>query len=97
MATGVIQIDNLDGKLGTTAWTSFKEEVQELLEADSRLIHFRPMIWSFLNQACWVFEVSDRIEFHWLRDPLVELANKYGQDSIALTYGETEFVTKDAT
>ncbi len=89
--TLVIQIGNSDNKLTQQRWADFVAEVGFMLERLSPHKHFHgcsegSQPW---QNACWVFESDHGGK---IEKELSQLARKYDQDSIALTYGKTVFV-----
>lgn len=91
MITVTIQIGNTDDKLSQAQWSRFVDEVRHWLERRSEQIHFAGcspggMPW---QNACFVAEVDNQM---MLRSQLRHFAAKYGQESIALTIGRTEFI-----
>jgi hypothetical protein len=91
-------IGNSDDKLSQQQWSWFVSDVHDLIMRRLYPIHFHALSvgsapW---QNACWVLDMNDRFgaitEIEVLREALGELAQKYHQDSIALTLGDTEFV-----
>lgn len=90
--TATIQIGNTDDKLGQRQWSKFVEGVAYLAH-DYGKLHFNghsapSAMW---QNACWVV-VMDEDALPEMRLDLAQMARVYGQDSIALTVGVTEFV-----
>ena len=97
MDTVTIQIGNTDDKLSQPEWASFYAEINEFIESISSRVHFagasdstRP--W---QNACWVAAITAD-QTAALERGLDPLRVRYLQDSIAVTYGTTQFVGKDA-
>lgn len=91
MKTYTVQIGNSDDKLTQKKWVEFVEEVDDLINQWAYRIHFagssHPLeVW---QNACWVFMIADPSR---VMPELVEIKNKYGQESIAWTEGKTEFI-----
>lgn len=96
--TYIIQIGNSDNKLPQEVWSLFIDNLGKLLAAWEMETHF----FGFSNpvapwqNCCAIFghpEGRDELEFREeLERRLAELAWKFDQDSIALTYGYTSFI-----
>lgn len=94
MPTAVIQIGNSDDKLTQIWWNAFYEQVHEAVTGHGKL-HFAgtsPAVSRYQN-ACWVTEISNQKKLHSLRAQLANLAHEFGQDSIALTVGDTTLLS----
>ncbi|MFW6056853.1 MAG: hypothetical protein ACOC9B_06055 [Chloroflexota bacterium] len=92
MITCTIQIGNSDDKLTQREWSEFVSATHKLADYHGD-IHFSGFsvpdaVW---QNACWVVEVH-AADIHRLRDQLVELAQRFRQDAVAFTTGETRFV-----
>lgn len=94
--TMVIQIGNSDNKLSQADWSRFVSEIDELI-SDHRhqnhtQIHFRGgSSWdSQWQNACWV--IDHIANYSTFEKRITQIRKKYLQDSVAITYGETEFV-----
>lgn len=95
----VIAIGNSDDKLSQAAWAEFQARVHRFVETAGERIHGR---WASLpdapwQNAAWSFDVTEDSAAEWLRGELASLADRYGQDSIAWTEGQTEFIAPAAT
>jgi len=91
--TAIIQIGNSDGKLIQQTYSMFILEIHQYFEQTRTQLHFSggsspEKKW---QNYCFVFEYDDR-KHRELNDVLSFLCERYGQDSIALTIGETRFV-----
>jgi len=93
MRTATIQIGNTDDKLTQVEWSDFCEEVRLLIGFYALKIHFQGgSDWDTPWQnACWVCEI-DGGPTEQLENLLMNCREKYQQDSVAVTYGETVFV-----
>lgn len=95
MKTAIIQIGNSDDKLTQFEWSEFCNDLHKLILCAGFQIHFAgysPPAVRWQN-FCIVFDVDlDSQRYKETRETLVELRDKYKQDSIALTIGETFFV-----
>lgn len=91
MSTITIQIGNSDDKLKQSEWSKFISETASIIYHMSKEVHFfgtSPGISKWQN-ACWVIEYDD---VRPLFERLSSLKERYGQDSIAVTIGKTEFI-----
>lgn len=91
MKTVTIQIGNSDDRLTQKRWSEFCVWVGRAVGVFSEQVHFAggsPVSSPWQNH-CWVVEVADPQP---LRQELARLRLEYGQDSIAWTEGETEFI-----
>ena len=90
--TVVVQIGNSDNKLTQEDWSWFVSEIDDLIKDYKVQIHFRGgSSWdSPWQNACWVIEhISNYNDFE---KEITHIRKRYSQDSVAITYGETEFV-----
>jgi hypothetical protein len=92
METLSILIGNSDDKLTQSAWSDYIQAIQMVVQDLGYTVHFHGFShgdapW---QNACWVIEGDDGFAslFHHLE--LVAWA--YGQESIAVVRGETQFV-----
>lgn len=95
MSTAVINIGNSDDKLSQKQWSEFVMKIQKVLHQWNMHIHFSggsPSSAPWQNY-CWVAEVRDEPLMHILRRDLSMICHEFRQDSIAITFGETEFVS----
>lgn len=93
MITVVVQIGNSDDKLPQARWARFIYRVRSVC-ADAIAIHFSggshpDTIW---QNYCIVGVASEQYWVDNLRNDLSKLATEFGQESIAMTIGTTEFV-----
>jgi hypothetical protein len=93
--TVTIQIGNSDNKLKQAAWSEFCYRVEDQIQYGSEQVHF--FGFSLPNaewqNAAWVFEATDR-QIERLRECIADWCEDFEQDSIAMTIGDTEFVTR---
>ena len=90
MKTVTVQIGNTDNKLTQQKWSEFVKRTHYVLNRAGS-IHFSggsPNDAPWQNY-CWVLA-----SYSWddTNEKLSELAREYQQDSIAVTYGDTEFI-----
>lgn len=91
--TVVVQIGNTDNKLSQQEWSQFIKETESVLAGFVGQVHFSGgsspdapwQNWCFVHVSYYEHEESLKIR-------LKELALKFRQDSIAVTFGETQFV-----
>lgn len=96
--TAVVQIGNSDDRLTQHRWAQFIERIDAAIGLWRHNTHFHgyPPGNAPWQNACWVFAINpDGVAP--LRDDLARYARDFGQESIALTLGETVFVTGDLT
>lgn len=91
--TVTIQIGNSDDKLSQRQWSNFVSDVDRAIFESPCDIHFsgfsQPNVeW---QNACWVIEILPK-DIDALRVDLTHWREKYDQDSLAFTVGETAFV-----
>lgn len=91
--TVVIQIGNSDNKLSQADWSQFIFEAKLVIERNVHEVHFfgGSAIDSPWQNACWVCEVLKGFKPQ-LESELTECRKSYGQDSVAITCGETRFI-----
>lgn len=95
MKTVIIQIGNSDDKLTQQRWAAFHKEINGLTADFSKEMHFAGASegtepW---QNACWIFQPLEQEGWKgYLRSRLEEIRKRYGQDSVALTFGESELV-----
>lgn len=90
LTTVTIQIGNSDDKLSQSQWAHFCSAVKQQIEAHAFRVHFcggseADAPW---QNMCWVIEIQP-MNTNSLKDVLRNVANSYGQESIAWTSGET--------
>ena len=93
MRTATIQIGNSDNKLTQGEWANFVAEVAQVISEFTFRIHFSGgSDWDAPWQnACWVCEVHDD-KVARLKEWLGVRRRNYRQESVAITFGTTEFV-----
>lgn len=94
--TAVVQIGNSDDRLPQWRWAEFVIDTGEVVGLFSERTHFAGAAASVARwqNAAWVFELPvTSTGANALRLALARLAEDYAQASIALTIGETQFVT----
>ncbi len=95
MSVHYITIGNGDDRLSQRRWASFMYDVGTLLAGQAERVHGEWVSaadapW---QNACWCIEDPTPDTITTIRDRLAELADEYGQDSIAWVTGDTEFIT----
>ena len=93
MKTVIIQIGNSDNKLTQNNWAHYVEETRLVIEKAANEVHFfggSPNWYPWQNVA-WVI-VGNSEALRRLKDDLWLIRKKYGQDSVAWTEGETQFI-----
>lgn len=97
MTTAIVQIGNSDDKLPQRKWAQFSQATNMVICRFSNHFHFfghsHPA--SIRQNACWVFELNDLVYADLCKE-LAILAETFGQDSIALTTGNTELVESES-
>jgi len=93
MNTYTVCIGNSDDKLTQVAWSDFINKLIAMVDVNAQEIHFsgHSLPNSPYQMYCIVF-VMDGIYLDRLKETLSSLCSRFGQDSIALTAGKTEFV-----
>ena len=93
--TITLQIGNSDNKLTQVEWSEFVHEVGKTLEFLCGPIHFHGCSHGAARwqNAAWVAEIVSPKNLDDVRTDLRIIARKFRQDSIALTTGNTEFVS----
>lgn len=91
--TIVIQIGNSDDKLTQKEWADFCIDMYQLATRYCIQIHFfgSPDAKSTWQNACLVADCGSN-QFDELKYRLRQLAGKYKQESIALSFGDTQFI-----
>lgn len=91
MPTIVVTIGNSDDKLSQREWSDFWSKTATLVHQEAKHLHgeFLAHPASPWQNASWLFEGEFTAR---LRNRLAEIAKAYGQDSIAVTVGDTKFV-----
>ena len=87
-----VSIGNSDDKLTQRQWCEFVAEVENVLTGHDVRMHgawfSRPdAMW---QNACWLFDAPANPRR--MQDELINLADEYGQDSIAWSNAETTFL-----
>ena len=91
--TATIQIGNTDNKLTQQEWSQFVEEMNKdisMLEIHFSGFSLPDKPW---QNACWVFCASEVIIDTLRKTILPSLCKEFKHESIALTVGDTEFVS----
>lgn len=93
MRTATVCIGNSDDKLAQTEWHKFITEVRTTVARFTKAVYFEgfPNSDSQFQNACWVICLEDehRENFEYT---LKLIRQHYNQDSIAVIYGETQFI-----
>ena len=93
MITVVVCIGNSDDKLSQAKWSSFYCCVDYTMGSFAKKRHFtgcsNPT--ASHQNACWVVEVEES-DMPLLKQDLAKLRQEFGQKSVALVAGATEFV-----
>lgn len=92
--TITVQIGNSDNRLPQVDWSQFYHSTEDIIKAHAHRVHFSGTShpadpW---QNAAWVFAPGE--DTRQLKRDLAALCSRFGQDSIALTEGETEFIMK---
>lgn len=93
--TTIVQIGNSDNKLTQVEWSEFVHEVGKVLTNRGGPIHFHGCSHGAARwqNAAWVAEIVSPKNLEDVRTDLRIIARQFRQDSIALTTGNTEFVS----
>ena len=93
MKTVTICIGNSDNKLTQQEWSNFIERVYVVMCDRSVAVHFSGFSAgdSPWQNVCWVAEVAKE-DIEPLRAELKNVRERFKQDSVAFTAGETEFI-----
>lgn len=93
--TITVQIGNSDNQLTQAEWSEFVHETGKMLTNRSGQIHFHGCSHGAAKwqNAAWVAEVWNPQTAEEIRTDLRILARQFRQESIALTTGNTEFVS----
>lgn len=91
--TVTVQIGNSDNKLSQVEWSRYISSVSDVVGDYSIQVHFSggssyDMPW---QNACFVAEVAPGM-IESLQSHLTEIRKQFGQDSIAITFGDTSFI-----
>jgi hypothetical protein len=91
--TVTVQIGNSDDKLKQSAWSGFVHEVECYVKTHANEVHFfgASAGWMKWQNAAWVID-CDEDELPFLKRVLKKIREKYGQSSVAVTEGKTQFV-----
>ena len=93
MDTVVIQIGNSDDKLSQSRWSEYCTQVDYAIRSSAVHVHFNgtsPGDAPWQN-AAWIFEMeADDVDD--LIYNLVNIRQAFGQESIAIQWGETKFI-----
>ena len=93
MKTITVQIGNSDDKLTQREWSAFCQKLFMWCDSFGN-IHFAggsPTEKFWQNYAV-VFNMRDESDEPYLKDQISRLGQRFNQDSIAWTEGETEFI-----
>ena len=92
MKTVTIQIGNTDDKLRQAQWAQFVMDLDTVVKLDCGQVHF---CGHSAGDAPWqnYCVVAECADLGCLQMQLSELAKKHGQDSIAMTAGNTVFAS----
>lgn len=93
MQTLTVQIGNSDNKLTQNEWAHFVAATRTAISDYAYRIHFQGgSDWDAPWQnACWVCEVSPAFKDQLIQK-LCQTKNAYHQESIALTWGDTDLL-----
>lgn len=91
--TVTVQIGNSDNKLSQEAWSLFYQECHKCVQEHATNIHFAAASWgaSPWQNACFVGEIYDE-RIPPMSISLVEIRERFNQDSVAVTYGQTQLI-----
>lgn len=97
MDTAVISIGNSDDKLTQAKWSAYVSDVSWIISRYALHPHFSGLSVgsSPWQNACWIVGLPPDFDINQFKFELRRIAQKYGQDSIALLVGNTEFVKGD--
>ena len=92
--TVVVQIGNSDNKLTQGEWAHYVEAIRNVIRKNVSAIHFQGgSDWDAPWQnACWVCDIDHSFKDEFIAS-LLQVKNSYRQDSIALTWGHTDFLS----
>lgn len=93
MATVIIQIGNSDDKLSQSRWSDYVETARRIIQMQASEIHFfgGSLTWDTWQNVAWVIYITEEDAFN-LKNELFLIRKKFGQDSVAWTIGDTEFI-----
>lgn len=93
MSTVVIQIGNSDDKLTQFDWSNFCNEMRRHVQRFTAEIHFHGCSENSLpwQNACWVIGVEEKLMVDFMQG-ITDIRTAFGQDSAAVTIGETKFI-----
>lgn len=93
MTTLTIQIGNTDNKLTQQQWSDFVLETNQTIAQYAQAVHFfgGSPNWYAWQNVCWVIEIG-RTLLPVLKRDLVTLKDRFNQESLAWTLGETVFI-----
>jgi hypothetical protein len=88
-----ILIGNTDNKLGQGEWAHFCQYCRRAIEDIVSRVHFAggPETSAPWQNYCWVCEI-DVMMTRELKSKIASVRKSYGQDSVAVLVGETQFV-----
>jgi hypothetical protein len=100
MSTVHVSIGNTDNKLTQQEWSEFYAAVDEVVRHRAVVVHgawVSPSTAPYQN-AAWAIETYSQLRVRRaFKQELADLATRFGQDSIAWTEGETEFIPGQRT
>lgn len=93
MSTVVIQIGNSDDKLTQFEWSNFCNAMKRHVQTFTAQIHFHGCSENSLpwQNACWVVSIERQLVYDFTKG-ITDIRTAFGQDSAAVTIGETEFI-----
>ena len=93
MTTVVIQIGNSDNKLTQSEWSNFVKAMKLTIENVCQRTHFFGGSTTFdpWQNVCWVIEMRDD-GLDKLKTDMINIRKFYDQDSIAVVFGNVEFI-----
>lgn len=94
MKTLTIQIGNSDDKLTQKEWSQFVKEIKYLLSCFATETYFfgGAATYDSWQNVCWVIGCGENTDFEKLKWELKQIREKYKQDSVAVTWGSTDFI-----
>ena len=91
--TITIQGGNSDDKLSQGQWAWFVASLNMAIESYQEERHFfgGAINWAEWQNVCWVV-VIDPVDYKDMERQLTAIRTQYGQESLAVTVGNTKFV-----
>ena len=92
--SATVQIGNSDNKLTQSDWSNFYRETIGIIKRHADQVHFSGASYSSepWQNAAFVFEIDTEKEVDFLTE-LSACCNKFDQNSIAVTFGDTRFIS----